>query len=149
MKILIYFGDNDFACMYEMFGMAFIQRRWDEGTLTKATVVRWWNRIAPTLYEMTAGGGVAGKDKSRDSVASKSMGGEYLHIKADRVFFNAEVDEVLKTHAYGGRSMNGEALLIELDFEARPLIMLGGELRQPRGMKGRPVQKNHSTFKVI
>lgn len=109
MKILICFGDNDFHTVMRTFGELFVSqwgsRRWHPERLTKATIVRWFNTIAPTLYQMV---------QARDRMEGLTDDG-YLSITEARVYLGEE-EVAAKMDSYAGWG-NGDAVLIDLGDE--------------------------------
>lgn len=107
MKILIRFGDNDFSTVLQEFGRVLTtdsSREWNPEKLTKANIVRWFNSLAPVLYEV-----VQARSYTReDDQGFNPM--EYLYVTESRVFIGDEVETKMYTWASWG---NGDAVLID------------------------------------
>lgn len=109
MKILIRFsGDNDFSNVLHAFGDLLVSpigsRTWRPERLTKANIVRWFNAVAPTLYEAV---------QARDYVQPVTEG--YLNITEEEVFFgDEEVGGKMDSYASWG---NGDSVLIDFGDE--------------------------------
>lgn len=105
MKIIVRFsGDNDFIHVVRAFGDLLISpigaRKWHPERLTKANVVRWFNAVAPTLYEVV---------QARDYFRPLTEG--YLHITEEEVFFgDEEVAKKMDSYSSWG---NGDSVLID------------------------------------
>ena len=105
MKILVRFkDDNNFGNTMLSFGDLLTKgsRGWTDKWLTKANIVRWFNTIAPILFEM-----VQDKDRYQgiDTIQT------YLQIEESDVFLGAEVDAKMETYHQWG---NYDSVLIEL-----------------------------------
>lgn len=106
MKVLIRFkGDNDFGNTLRPFGELLIagSHRWTDEWLTKANIVRWFNTLAPVLYEMVQARHYFAESDARTAA--------YLQLGKDDIFFGAEVDAKMETYHQWS---NGDSVLVEL-----------------------------------
>lgn len=92
MKVLVRFkGDNDFGSVMLAFGnllLTRVERR--DPLLTPEQVARWFNELAPTLYEVV-------QNRGDDTGKALAKTRAYLHIKAEDVYVDAAADEKMKT----------------------------------------------------
>jgi hypothetical protein len=106
MRVLIRFkGDNDFGDTMRPFGELLIagSKDWTDKWLSKENIVRWFNIVAPMLYEMIqAKHYFSGEDAKTQ---------RYLQIDESEVFIGAEVDDKMATYHQWG---NYDSVLIEL-----------------------------------
>lgn len=110
-RILILFGDNDFHDVMLAFGNLMVSgNKWEESLLTKLNIVRWFNAVAPTLYEMVQANGRSDQHLPLD----------YLTIEDRRVYLGNEVNEKLDSYSHWG---NGDGVLIDLDALPRPTVV--------------------------
>ena len=112
MKILIRFGDNDFANTLRAFGELLILHphvSYHPDALTKEQIADWWNRVAPVLYEMVQNRGWDFPTKE-----SLKLTADYLQISPDVVFINEEADKQMEDWNSWG---NGAALFVEIFVE--------------------------------
>lgn len=106
MKILVRFGDNDFATVMRAFGDLLLHRVQAGDPLTPERVAGWFNEIAPTLYEMVQ---CAGRDYG-DTPESLARTRAYLQIKPADVYVDAAMDEKMETaHQWS----NGDSVVVD------------------------------------
>lgn len=89
MKVLVRFkGDNDFGKVLRAFGELLL-RRMERGELvTQALVHRWFNELAPGLYELV---------QSRHPESGLADIRSYLRIAMKDVYVDADADAVMET----------------------------------------------------
>jgi hypothetical protein len=103
MKILIRFkGDNDFGHVLFAFGNLLLQRVSFYGSgLDNETVARWFNELAPTVYEMLS---------THNAPARLASTRKYLQIGPDDVFVGAAADKKMETwHSWG----NNDSVMVD------------------------------------
>lgn len=114
MKILVRFkGDNDFGSVMRAFGDLLLQRiEWDED-VSALQVHRWFNELAPVLYEVVQSRG--------DDAARLAKTRAYLHIGLEDVYVGAAVDEKMKTaHEWA----NYDSVMVDNSEHAREKVYL-------------------------
>lgn len=113
MKVLVRFkGDNDFGTVLRAFGNILLQRI-ERGEDTSALQVqRWFNELAPALYEVV---------QSRGPDAHLAKTRAYLHIGLEDVFVDAAADEKMKTaHEWA----NYDSVMVDGSEHAREKVYL-------------------------
>lgn len=116
MKVLIRFsGDNDFTQVIMAFAKIIAPTtqqlaypapndNWHQDRLTKQNIIKWFNTMAPALYEMV-------QARSRDPKTDQINIAGYLKINEDDVFFgDQEVAAKMETYQSWG---NGDGVLID------------------------------------
>lgn len=117
MKILVRFkGDNDFGTVMRAFGTLLLTavERHRSQDITPFQVMRWFNELAPTLYEMVQSWG-PGNDKHIEATRA------YLHINLEDIFIDATADEKMKTaHEWA----NFDSVMVDSSEHARERVYL-------------------------
>lgn len=89
MKVLVRFkGDNDFGQVMRAFGNLLLARIERGEDISSLQVQRWFNELAPALYEIV---------QSRGNDAHLAKTRAYLHIGLEDVYIDAAADEKMKT----------------------------------------------------
>lgn len=117
MKILVRFGDNDFGMVMLTFGDLLLHRVRAEDPLTPEQVAKWFNEVAPVLYEMVQS---AGRDYG-DTPESLATTREYLQIKPADVYVDAAADEKMKT---AHRWANADSVMVDGSEYARERVYI-------------------------
>jgi hypothetical protein len=111
-KVLVRFkGDNDFGTVLRAFGTILLQRIERGEDVSALQVHRWFNELAPVLYEVVQSRGDTHLAKTR----------EYLRIGLEDVFIDAAADEKMKTaHQWA----NYDSVMVDGSEHAREKVYL-------------------------
>lgn len=111
MKVLVRFcGDNDFCTVMRAFGELLARRGEWTAAMTKTNIVRWFNSVAFTLYQM-----VQAHDVPGDSDETLRT---YLVIEEKDVFVGEE--EVRNKMASWQQWGNGDSVLVDFSPHCAP-----------------------------
>ena len=119
MKILINLGKPCYTHVLRHFGMLFgSEQKWLEGNFTKENVVRWFNNVAPTLYEIVEVNDTDLKQGAREFVS------KHLQITSDDVFLGDEEvkNKMSNWNEWGG--VGKEAVLIQITPKATTVTII-------------------------
>ena len=115
MKILVRFkGDNDFGSVLRAFGVLLLARVERGQDVSPLQVQRWFNELAPTIYEL-----VQSQYPESETAVAKTRA--YLHIALEDVFIDAAADEKMKTaHQWA----NYDSVMVDGSEHAREKVYL-------------------------
>jgi hypothetical protein len=113
MKVLVRFkGDNDFGSVLRAFGTLLLARVERGEDASPLQVQRWFNELAPTLYEMV---------QSREPETHLAKTRTYLRIGLEDVYIDAAADEKMKTaHQWA----NYDSVMVDSSEHAREKVYL-------------------------